>query len=161
MIDIYTDGGSSGNPGPGGWAYILVFPDGTRLERAGKEEYTTNNKMELRAVLEALEYLSYQWERLDSKEPLQQGEAEKPKVRIHTDSQYVQLGITDWIYSWVKNGWRTSNRKPVKNRELWEQLWHLIQLYQIQWVWIKGHAGDPYNEYCDSLVQQEIKKIKK
>ncbi len=97
MIDIYTDGGSSGNPGPGGWAFILVFPDGTILERSGKEEYTTNNQMELRAVLEALASLPHKLEMLHSIEQMHQEKAEKPEVRIHTDSQYVQLGIPDWI----------------------------------------------------------------
>ncbi len=144
MIDVYTDGGSSGNPGPGGWAFLVRYPDGSLVERSGGCNHTTNNRMELEAVIRALEFLRNT----------------EDVIHLHTDSQYVQLGITRWIHTWVRNGWKTSDRKAVKNQELWRRLLELVQRFRVQWVWIKGHSGDPLNERCDGLVQAEISKIK-
>jgi ribonuclease HI len=142
-IEIFTDGGCHGNPGPGGWACILL--DGPRrIELKGYEEYTTNNKMELSAVIAALERVL--------KDPELQGRA----VELSTDSQYVKNGITSWIHSWVKNGWMTSAKKPVKNREYWQQLKELDQKLQVSWKWVRGHDGNELNEACDALVQQAI-----
>lgn len=147
MIDIFTDGGCSGNPGPGGWAFIAI-QNGQRYGTSGAEAYTTNNKMELTAVIRALEWFIH---------ARQTGE----KARVCTDSQYVQQGITKWIFSWKKNGWKTSDKKPVKNQELWQTLGKLSADIQPQWVWIKGHAGNPHNEACDAMVRAEIKKLKR
>lgn len=156
MIDVYTDGGSSGNPGPGGWAFIVLFPDGSRVERSGGSGETTNNRMELEAVIRALEFLlSTPGKVLD-----RGGREGREVINLHTDSQYVQLGISRWIHTWVRNGWKTSGNKAVKNQELWKRLYELSQQFQLQWIWVKGHAGDTYNERCDRLVQKEIEKIK-
>ena len=156
MIHIYTDGGCSGNPGPGGWAYIIIRERGMAngeqeneiiSEKWGAEPSTTNNRMELQAVISALEYLSGF---LQSKEP----------VTVYTDSQYVQKGITLWINDWKKRGWKTSGKKPVKNLELWQKLDRLVFEISgkspINWTWIKGHSGDPYNEQCDLLTRKAI-----
>jgi ribonuclease HI len=142
-IEIWTDGGCQGNPGPGGWAYVIHSPQGSR-EQMGFERLTTNNRMELIAVREALRDLSAdpQWRGIP--------------VVISTDSQYVQKGITDWIHAWARNGWKTSAKKPVKNLELWSALWDLSRSLPLQWVWVKGHAGNEMNERCDFLVQQAI-----
>ena len=137
-VDIYTDGACAGNPGPGGWAAILRYK-ASEKEISGFESHTTNNKMEMKAVIEALRML---------KEPC--------KVTVHTDSRYLRDGITLWIHSWKRNGWKTSGRQPVKNRELWETLDHLSQKHQVKWVWVEGHAGHPENERCDTLARQEI-----
>lgn len=156
MIDVYTDGGSSGNPGPGGWAFIVLYPDGSQVERSGGSGETTNNRMELEAVIRALKFLGSK-----SIEVLGQATGEvRQTINLHTDSQYVQLGISRWIHTWIQNGWKTSGNKAVKNQELWKRLWELTQQFQLRWVWIKGHAGNPYNERCDRLVQKEIKKIR-
>ncbi|KYC51805.1 MAG: ribonuclease H [Candidatus Methanofastidiosum methylothiophilum] len=149
MIDIYTDGGSSGNPGPGGWAYVILYAGETLDRRSGGESLTTNNRMELEAVIQALEFLQ------------KRTRQKKEHIRVHTDSQYVKQGVTHWIHTWLKNGWKTSNRQAVKNQELWERLWELSQNFEIQWEWIKGHAGDLYNEACDRMVQQEIQKFRR
>lgn len=154
MIDVYTDGGSSGNPGPGGWAFLVLYPDGSRVERSGGSVETTNNRMELEAVIQALVFLRDNF-RVSSHQT-----EDSKVINLHTDSQYVQLGISQWIHGWIRNGWKTSGHKAVKNQELWKQLWKLSKLFQVQWVWIKGHAGDPHNERCDQLVQEEIRKIK-
>jgi ribonuclease HI len=156
MIDVYTDGGSSGNPGPGGWAFVVLFPDGSRVERSGGSGETTNNRMELEAVIRALEFL-LNIPRVVPGRAFGEG---REVINLHTDSQYVQLGISRWIHTWVRNGWKTSGNKAVKNQELWKRLHELTQQFQLRWVWIKGHAGDPHNERCDRLVQKEIKKIK-
>lgn len=139
-IIVYTDGGCSGNPGPGGWAFALETEP--VITGAGCDRMTTNNKMELTAVIKALEYI-------------QEHHAEIP-VELHTDSQYVKQGITVWIHSWLRNGWRTSAKKPVKNKELWVELKELSDRLSIDWRWVKGHAGIELNELCDSLVGQQI-----
>ncbi len=136
--DIYTDGACSGNPGPGGWGAILRYK-GSEKEISGFERQTTNNRMEMKAVIEAFRML---------KEPC--------VVRVHTDSQYLRNGITVWINGWKRNGWKTKSRQPVKNRELWEALDELSQKHQVEWVWVQGHAGHPENERCDELARQEI-----
>jgi len=145
-MEIYTDGGCSGNPGPGGWAFIICLKD-ELYQVSGGEENTTNNRMELTAVIRALEHLK------------ETGTEEK--VRISTDSQYVQLGISKWINNWFKNGWKTSEGKPVKNKDLWTRLSELTEELRPEWRWVKGHAGDAYNERCDELVQGEIRKYAK
>ena len=142
-IEIWTDGGCLGNPGPGAWAFVLRSQQGME-ERSGFHGQTTNNRMELTAVREALRELAgrAQWKGLP--------------VTISTDSQYVQKGITVWIQAWVRNGWKTSAKKPVKNKELWSDLWELSRDLPIQWRWVLGHAGDEMNERCDQLVQEAI-----
>ena len=140
---MYTDGGCSGNPGPGGWAYIIV-ERGSRKTVSGREDYTTNNRMELTAVLEALKDIS-------SREMWKPG-----KIHIFTDSQYVQKGMTLWITSWLRNGWKTSSKKPVKNKDLWMDLHAIAETLDLEWHWLKGHAGDEMNELCDARVQEEI-----
>jgi ribonuclease HI len=140
IVDIYTDGACAGNPGPGGWAAILRYK-GSEKAVSGFERQTTNNRMEMKAVIEALGMLK-----------------EACRVRVHTDSQYLRNGITDWIHAWKRNGWRTTGRQPVKNRELWEVLDDLSQKHLIEWVWVQGHAGHPENERCDELARQEIIK---
>ena len=140
---IYTDGGCSGNPGPGGWAFVLV--EGTdQVSDSGFEAETTNNRMELTAVLKALEYAA---DRQESK---------GREFTLYTDSQYVKRGITEWIHTWEKNGWKTSNKKPVKNQDLWRSLKSIADTVPVSWEWLKGHAGDPLNELCDALVQKAI-----
>lgn len=144
MITFYTDGGCSGNPGPGGWAYA-VSEDGKLVEtRSGGEAATTNNRMELTAVIMALRYA------------LEKGEKE---VTVLTDSQYVKNGITVWIHSWKKNGWRTAGRQPVKNVEYWLELESLNSSLSVTWSWVKGHAGIEGNEECDRLVRLETAKF--
>ena len=140
-IEIWTDGGCRGNPGPGGWAFIVRGAAPPR-ESSGFDPGTTNNRMELTAVLEAVSSLG--------------GVPTSAPMVIHTDSQYVQKGITEWIHSWVRNGWRTSAKKPVKNVELWHSLWELTRERRIRWVWVLGHAGNELNERCDQMVQEAI-----
>ena len=137
-VDIYTDGACAGNPGPGGWAAILRYK-GSEKEISGFVDHTTNNRMEIKAVIEALRML---------KEPC--------RVTVHTDSRYLRDGITLWIHGWKLNGWKTRDRQPVKNRELWEALDDLSQEHQMDWVWVEGHAGHPENERCDALARREI-----
>ena len=143
-IEIYTDGGCSGNPGPGGWAFVLRR-DGTETLRSGGEANTTNNRMELTAVIAALT----------------EAEAQAPgaSVELKTDSQYVKNGITAWIRNWKKNGWRTADKKPVKNQELWEALDEVTARVKPVFSWVKGHAGVEHNERCDQMVQVEIRKF--
>ena len=138
IVTIYADGGCRGNPGPGGWGVLLKLGD-TEKELCGGEPDTTNNRMELTAVIRALEAL---------KRP--------STVEVHTDSQYVQKGISAWIHNWKRNGWRTSDKKPVKNAELWQQLDTLAQQHQVKWLWVKGHAGHPGNERADRLANRGI-----
>jgi ribonuclease HI len=140
-IEIYADGACKGNPGPGGWGAWLAF-DGHEKELCGGELLTTNNRMELTAVIRALEAL---------KRP--------SKVKIFTDSVYVQKGITEWIHGWKTRGWRTSDKKPVKNEELWRELDSLSQQHKIEWIWVKGHAGDVGNERADALANQGVAQI--
>jgi ribonuclease HI len=148
---IYTDGGCSGNPGPGGWAYVMVAEtfQGQKVtaENYGAEKQTTNNRMELLAVISALEALK----------KMKQGR----KAEVYTDSQYVQKGMTEWIESWKKKGWRTSEKEPVKNQDLWQRLDALASDFSVTWIWVKGHAGDKYNERCDALTQKAINSLKK
>ena len=144
MIVIYTDGGCSGNPGPGGWAFVVSENGDIREYRSGGDQSTTNNKMELTAVINALEYAKANGER---------------DVVILTDSQYVKNGITVWIHSWKKNGWRTSSKAPVKNVEYWVTLDKLNDELNVDWQWVKGHAGIVGNEECDRLVRMETAKF--
>ena len=144
MIVIYTDGGCSGNPGPGGWAFVVSENGEIREYRSGGDQSTTNNKMELTAVINALEYAKANGER---------------DVVILTDSQYVKNGITVWIHSWKKNGWRTSSKAPVKNVEYWVTLDKLNDELNVDWPWVKGHAGIAGNEECDRLVRMETAKF--
>ena len=133
-VDIYTDGACKGNPGTGGWG-VLMQGRGKTLELHGGEPHTTNNRMELLAVIRALEAL---------KRPC--------GARVHTDSQYVQLGISKWIHGWKKNGWKTADKKPVKNADLWRELDVLAMLHDVEWVWVKAHAGHEGNERADQLA---------
>jgi ribonuclease HI len=138
QVEIYTDGACSGNPGPGGWGVILRYK-GVEKELSGHASHTTNNRMELTAVVQALQAL---------REPCQ--------VAVHTDSRYIRDGITRWIHQWKRNGWKTSNREPVKNKDLWEALDEASQRHIIEWRWVKGHAGHPENERCDQLAREAI-----
>ena len=140
-IIIYTDGACSGNPGKGGWGAILMFKEHEKKISGGLKE-TTNNQMEIRAVIEALKTIK------------------KPKeIIINTDSKYVMDGITKWINGWKKNGWRTADRKPVKNSELWQELDQEVSKHNIEWRWVKGHSGDKYNDIADELARNGIAKI--
>jgi ribonuclease HI len=143
-VVIFTDGGCSGNPGPGGYAFIVLLPD-REIVGSGGEAATTNNRMELRAVIAALEEV----------ERASPGAA----VVLNTDSQYVKNGITSWINSWKRNGWRTADKKAVKNRELWEELDAVAARVKPAFKWVKGHAGIEQNERCDAMVQAEIRKF--
>ena len=138
MIEIYTDGACRGNPGPGGWAALLMSGEHER-EISGAEALTTNNRMELTAVIRALEAL---------KRPV--------RARLYTDSEYVRRGITEWLTAWQARGWRTANRKPVKNQDLWQRLAELNGAHQIEWLWVPGHAGVPGNERVDRLANEAI-----
>ncbi|MEL6829046.1 MAG: ribonuclease HI [Pseudomonadota bacterium] len=141
-IDIWTDGACSGNPGPGGWGALIVKGK-HRKEIYGGDPDTTNNRMELRAAIEALNAL---------KRP--------SKVRLHTDSTYVKDGLTKWIHGWKRNGWRTAAKKPVKNADLWQALDDAAQRHDIDWFWVKGHAGDPGNETADALARRGSEEAK-
>ncbi|MDR2113157.1 MAG: ribonuclease HI [Candidatus Accumulibacter sp.] len=138
---VFTDGACRGNPGPGGWGALLRAGTAEK-ELWGGEADTTNNRMELTAVIRALEAL---------KRPA--------AVRIHTDSQYVQKGISQWIHNWKKNGWRTSDKKTVKNADLWQRLDVLCRQHEIAWIWVKGHAGHPGNERADRLANRGIDEL--
>ena len=141
-VEIYTDGACKGNPGAGGWGALLRRGAKTR-EIHGGEAHTTNNRMELTAVIRALEALE-----------------KGSHVRLHTDSQYVQLGITDWIHSWKRRGWRTADKKPVKNEDLWRRLDELREGHSIEWIWVRGHYGDPGNERADELANLGVASVK-
>ena len=138
-IDIYTDGACSGNPGKGGWGVYLKI-DNEEIQLNGAKDNTTNNRMELTAVIEALKYLKY-----------------KSNINLFTDSKYVMQGIEEWIHNWKKNNWKTSKKEPVKNKELWIELDKLVSLHNIQWKWVKGHSGDYGNERADYLATTAIK----
>ena len=138
IIHIYSDGACKGNPGAGGWGALLVT-DGHRKEICGGEANTTNNRMEMTAVIRALESL---------KRP--------STVEVHTDSQYVQKGISEWMAGWKRRNWRTADGKPVKNQDLWLQLDALARLHRIEWKWVRGHAGHPENERADQLANQGV-----
>ena len=142
-VDIFTDGACSGNPGPGGWGAILRF--GTvETELYGGEPATTNNRMELMAAIQALEAL---------KRPV--------KVRLYTDSEYVKNGITKWIYGWKAKGWKTADNKPVKNEDLWKRLDAAKQQHEIEFHWVRGHAGHPENERADALARQGVEDVRR
>lgn len=140
-VYLYTDGACKGNPGPGGWGVFLRFGPHEK-EICGGEENSTNNRMELMAVIEGLRVLK-----------------KKCEVVITTDSQYVKNGIEKWIFSWKKNGWKTANKKPVKNQELWKALDSEIQKHDILWQWVKGHSGHPENEKADDLANKGVKMV--
>jgi ribonuclease HI len=142
-IDIYTDGACKGNPGPGGWGALLIS-GGTEKELFGGEANTTNNRMEMMAVIQALEAL---------KRPC--------KVNLYLDSKYVLQGITEWIHGWKARGWRTASKEPVKNVELWQRLDAIVSTggHEIDWRWVKGHAGDPGNERADALANKGVSSI--
>lgn len=141
VVDIYTDGACSGNPGPGGWGALLSYGSRTKEICGGEAAGTTNNRMELMAAIAALEALT------------------RPSVvRLHTDSVYLRSGITSWLQKWKLNGWRTSDKKPVKNADLWQRLDAATQRHQVQWLWVKGHAGDPGNERADALANKGMRE---
>ena len=139
-VDIYTDGACSGNPGPGGWGALLIY-QGHEKEINGSEQDTTNNRMELMAAIRALEALT-----------------QPSRVRLHTDSVYVRDGITLWINRWKQNGWRTAAKKPVKNVDLWRRLEEAAENHELEWRWVKGHAGHPENERADQLARNGMIK---
>ena len=141
LVVIYADGACKGNPGPGGWG-VWISMGGHSKELCGGEPITTNNRMELTAVIKALEALK-----------------RACKVRIYTDSVYVQKGMTEWLKSWKARGWRTADKKPVKNDDLWQALDALAQQHQIEWLWVKGHAGDEGNERADALANQGVAQV--
>jgi ribonuclease HI len=136
MINIYTDGSCIGNPGPGGWAAIILNND-KQNTICGRKKNTTNNQMELMAAIKALTFFS-----------------RKQKIRIYTDSNYVKEGITSWIKVWKKNNWKTTNKKKVKNIELWIKLNNLSNFHEIEWKWVKAHSGDPLNDMVDKLAKK-------
>ena len=138
-ITIYTDGACKGNPGPGGWGAWLRSSAGHEKELWGGEALTTNNRMELTAVIEALSALK-----------------RHSQVVIHTDSEYVRQGITNWIHNWKQRGWKTADHKPVKNIDLWQRLDALAATHKVQWRWVKGHAGDPGNGRADELANRGV-----
>ena len=155
-IKLYTDGACSQNPGPGGWAFVMILkdiqggqPEQELLRGSGGEKLTTNNRMELLAVIQAL--TAYQ-------EKILPRYADCP-VTLHTDSQYVQQGISSWIKKWKLNGWRTAAREPVKNQDLWQELDSLSASIKPEWIWVKGHAGNPLNEACDRLAVEACQKM--
>jgi ribonuclease HI len=141
LVEIFTDGACKGNPGPGGWGVVLSFGDHVK-ELHGGEPGTTNNRMELTAVIRALEALT------------------RPcKVRLHTDSQYVQKGISAWIHQWKRRNWKTADNKPVKNVDLWRRLDELAAAHDIDWLWVKGHAGHAGNERADALANLGVAEV--
>jgi len=142
-VTLYTDGACRGNPGPGGWGVFLQFGKHEKTLHGG-ESLTTNNRMELLAAIRGLEALTRPCD-----------------VDLYTDSQYVRKGITQWIHNWKKNGWKTAGKKDVKNRDLWQALDELMQKHQVQWHWVKGHAGHPGNEKADALANQGIDEMQR
>ena len=143
-VDIYTDGACLGNPGPGGWAFIIKYNSGKIKEFSGSEKYTTNNKMELTAAIKAVEYFK-----------------KKIIINLYTDSKYLKEGITIWIKKWKLNGWKTSNKKKVKNSDLWKVLEEGIKDHKIHWVWVKGHNENIFNEKADMLAKKAIESLQK
>jgi ribonuclease HI len=141
QVEIYTDGACRGNPGPGGWGVILKYGDNEKTLRGGERE-TTNNRMELMAAIKGIEALT-----------------ENCHIILTTDSQYVKNGITQWIHNWKKNNWRNAAKKPVKNADLWQELDALVQDHDIEWHWVKGHAGHEYNERADELANLAIDEL--
>jgi ribonuclease HI len=146
-IGIWTDGGCFGNPGPGAWAFIIADMQKNVIYRTqGHDLKTTNNRMELMAVIKALHYTLEQNWTFDN-------------IYIHTDSRYVEQGMTGWVDQWKTNGWLNAKKKPVKNKELWVELDGLASRLPIEWVWIPGHSGNTFNEYCDEETRKEIKRL--
>lgn len=141
-LHMWTDGACKGNPGPGGWGVLMRYGDHTR-ELFGGEALTTNNRMELMAVIRGLESLTWPCE-----------------VHLHVDSAYVMNGMTRWIRGWKRNGWRTADKKPVKNAELWQELEAQIARHEVRWEWVKGHAGDPGNERADQLANLGVDQVR-
>lgn len=141
-VIIYTDGACSGNPGPGGWGAVLIYQDKEK-ELCGGAKDTTNNRMELQAAIEALKALK-----------------RSCSVELFTDSVYVKNGISQWVHNWKKNGWKTAQKKPVKNDDLWKELDQLQQQHDIEWNWVKGHNGDKYNELADQLANQGMDEVR-
>jgi ribonuclease HI len=141
VVEIYTDGACSGNPGPGGWGAVLTRGSKSKEICGGESSGTTNNRMELMAAIQALETLT-----------------RPATVRLHTDSAYLRNGITTWLPKWKRNGWRTADKKPVKNADLWQRLEAAAGQHQVQWLWVKGHAGDPGNERADALANQGMRE---
>ncbi len=141
VVEVYTDGACKGNPGIGGWGVLLRYGVRTR-ELCGGEAHTTNNRMELTAVIRALEALK-----------------RRCRVKLYTDSKYVQHGITAWIHDWKKRGWKTSSKKPVKNEDLWRQLDAIVQHHEIEWIWVRGHAGHAGNECADALANRGVATV--
>jgi ribonuclease HI len=137
IVEIYTDGACSGNPGPGGWGAVLTYSGHVRELSGGEAAPTTNNRMELTAAIQALESLT-----------------RPSRVRLHTDSVYLRNGITTWLAGWKRNNWRTASKQPVKNEDLWRRLDTATARHEIQWLWVKGHAGDPGNERADALANR-------
>lgn len=142
-VIMYTDGACSGNPGPGGWGALLMFGD-HRRELCGGEPETTNNRMELQAVIEGVKALK-----------------RRVPVTIYTDSTYVMKGMTEWIHGWKAKGWRTASRKPVKNEDLWRELDAVLAGHDVEWRWVKGHNGDPGNEAADALARSAIPGVRR
>ena len=140
-VELYTDGACKGNPGPGGWGVLLRYGDAEK-ELWGGEPNTTNNRMELMAVIRGLEAL---------KRP--------SRVVVTTDSQYVKNGITQWIHNWKRNGWKTAAKKPVKNADLWQRLDEAVSRHQVRWEWVRGHTGHPENERADALANRGIEEM--
>ena len=140
-ITIYTDGACSGNPGKGGWGAILIYAKEEKY-LSGSNQLTTNNQMELTATIEALKAIA------------------KPRnIALYTDSQYVKNGITSWIFNWKKNGWKTANKKPVANKDLWVELDKYVKFHSVSWFWVKGHSGDHYNEIADQLAVNAMNEV--
>ena len=142
IIEIFTDGACSGNPGPGGWGALLRY-GAVEKELSGGETLTTNNRMEMMAAIAALEAL---------KRP--------SKVKVHTDSQYLKNGITEWLPNWKRRGWKTADKKPVKNADLWQRLDALRALHHVEWRWVKGHSGDVGNERTDALANRGVESVR-
>ncbi|GAB4238980.1 MAG: ribonuclease HI [Kiloniellaceae bacterium] len=142
IVEIFTDGACSGNPGPGGWGAVLRYNDAEK-ELSGGEKATTNNRMEMMAAIMALEALT-----------------RASKVELHTDSTYLRDGITKWIHGWKRNGWKTAAKKPVKNVDLWQRLEKALERHDVTWHWVKGHAGHPENERADALARAGVDSVR-
>ena len=140
-VTIYTDGACSGNPGKGGWGAILIYAKEKKY-MSGSKQFTTNNQMELTATIEALKAI-----------------VKPSNIALYTDSQYVKNGITSWIFNWKKNGWKTANKKPVANKDLWIELDKYVKIHSVNWFWVKGHSGDHYNEIADQLAVNAMNEV--